>query len=352
MSPHSNQPIRALGVKVMAPAKNRPVFKEALLPEGKKRWGSFSVGLGLECFALTALVVLPLLIPQKFEAAQHYWVTPIEAPVIQPWKPQPPPKPVVIKREIVKEIPKPVVVEVPKPKIYNPVISTPVVKQVVTKKVQAPDMTEVAKEFPNPSLGSSAIPTLRKPREQVQTGGFGDPNGVPTNGKTDRNVNINSAGSFDMPAGPGVGNGTGGAKGAKGVVASTGFGNGVAVGGAGGGNHGTVQQGMFDVKAAEAPKVKQTAVASNTKPVEILSKPRPVYTDEGRNKKIEGEVLVEVVFAATGEVKVERVVRGLGYGLDESAMSAARQIRFKPATQDGQPVDFPAIAHITFELAY
>jgi TonB family protein len=339
----------------MAPAKNRPVFKEALLPEGKQRWGSFSAGLGLECFALVLVIVLPLLIPQKFEAAQHYWVTPIEAPVIQPWKPQPPPpapKPVVMKREIVKEIPKPEVVEVPKPKIYNPVITTPIVKQVVTKKVQAPDMTEVAKDFPNPSLGSSAIPTLKKPREQVQTGGFGDPNGVPTNGKTDRNVNIASAGSFDMPAGAGVGNGTGGAKGAKGVVASTGFGNGVAVGGNGGGNHGTVQQGMFDVKAADTPKVKQTAAVSNTKPVEILSKPNPIYTDEGRSKKIEGEVLVQVIFTAAGEVKVERVVRGLGYGLDESAMAAARQIRFKPAMQDGQPVDFPAIAHITFELAY
>ena len=56
----------------MAPVKNRPVFREALLPEGKKRWGSFGAGLGLECFALVALVVLPLLIPQKFEAAQHY----------------------------------------------------------------------------------------------------------------------------------------------------------------------------------------------------------------------------------------------------------------------------------------
>jgi len=353
VSPHNRQPIRAFGVKDMAPVKNRPVFKEALLPEGKQRWGSFSAGLGLEFCALVAVLVIPLLIPQKFEAAQHYWVTPLEAPVIQAWKPQPPPKPVAVKRQIVvKEIPKPVVVEVPKPKIYNPVISTPIVKQVAAKKVQAPDMTLVAKEFPNPSLGSSAIPTLRKPREQVQTGGFGDPNGVPTNNNTNRNVNIAQSGSFDMPAGAGVGNGTGGAKGAKGVVASTGFGNGVAVGGSGGGNHGTVQQGMFDVKAADTPKMKQTAAVSNTKPVELLSKPKPVYTDQGRAMKIEGDVLVQVVFTASGEVKVERVVRGLGYGLDEAAEAAARQIKFRPATQDGQPVDFPAIAHITFALAY
>ena len=48
----------------------------------------------------------------------------------------------------------------------------------------------------------------------------------------------------------------------------------------------------------------------------------------------------------------ERVVRGLGYGLDEAAEAAARQIRFRPALQNGQPVDFPATARITFELAY
>ena len=339
----------------MAAVKNRPVFKEALLPEGKKRWGTFGVGLGLECVALTALVILPLLMPQKFEAMQHYWVTPLEAPVIEAWKPQPPPKPVVVKRQVVvkKEIPKPEVVEPPKPKIYNPVITSPVVKQVV-RKVQAPDMTEVAKAFPdpNPMLGSSATPTLRKPREAVQTGGFGDPNGVPANGKTDRNPNIVQLGGYDMPTGPGSGNGTGGAKGAKGVVASAGFGNGVASGSPGGGGHGTVQQGMFDVKAADTPKVKQTAVTSNVKPVEILSVPKPIYTDEARTRKIEGDVLVEVVFAASGEVKVVRVVRGLGYGLDEAAETAARQIRFKPAQQGGQPVDSPAIAHIKFELAY
>jgi TonB family protein len=338
----------------MAPVKNRPVFKESLLPEGKQRWGSFSAGLGLECVALTALVVLPLLMPQKFEAIQHYWVTPLEAPVIEAWKPQPPPKPVIVKREVIREIPKPVAVELPKPKIYNPVITAPVRKQVVARKIQAPDMTEVAKAFPDPSpaLGSSAVPTLKKPRESVQTGGFGDPNGVPNNGKTDRNVTINQMGGFDMPTGPGSGNGIGGAKGAKGVVASSGFGNGVAAGSPGGESRGSVQQGIFDQKAAAAPKVKQTAAVSNTKPVEILSVPKPVYSDEGRNKKIEGDVLVQVVFAASGDVKVLRIVRGLGYGLDESAEAAARQIRFRPAQQDGQPVDFPAIAHITFELAY
>jgi TonB family protein len=336
----------------MAPVMNRPVFNEALLPEGKKRWSSVGAGLVLQCCALVAVIVIPLLIPAKFEAAPHYWVTSIEAPVIQPYKPQPPPPPKVVKRvEVVKEMPKPVVPEPPKPKIYNTAFTAPVVKQAAPKKVAAPVSVDVAKDFP--TLGSSAIPTLRKPREQVQTGGFGDPNGLQANNNTTRNPNVALAGGFDMPTGAGQGNGTGGAKGAKGVVASTGFGNGVAAGGTGGGAHGSVQQGVFaDEKTGDTPKVKQAAAVSNTNPVEILYRPKPVYTDEGRAKRVEGDVLVQVVFKASGDVQVERVVRGLGYGLDEAAEAAARQIKFKPATQNGTPVDFPAVAHITFELAY
>jgi TonB family protein len=341
----------------MAPARKQAVFTGSLLPNGKRRWSSFGAGVGLECLAVIALVIIPLFMPQKFEAVQHYWITPIEVPVIKPWKPQPPQKPVIVKREIVKEIPKPVPVEIvaPKPKIYNPVITSPIAKVARVRKTVTPEV-EVAKALPDPtlSLGSSAVPTLRKPREAVQTGGFGDPNGVPANGKTDRNPNITQLGGYDMPAGAGYGNGTGGAKGARGVVASSGFGNGVAAGGTGGGSRGSVQQGVFADQNAgpAAPKVKQTAAVSNTKPVEILAKPKPIYTDEARAKKIEGDVLLQVVFTASGEVRVERVVQGLGYGLDQSAESAARQIRFRPALQEGQPVDFSAVVHITFELAY
>jgi len=343
----------------MARVTNRTVFNEALLPDGRTRWDLFGAGFGLECLVLAVLIILPMLMPEKLEAVKNYWVTPVEAPPIVPWKPQPAPAPkkvVPVKKELVKEIPKPAEIVPPKPKIYNPVISSPIAKPVARKISKAPDMTEVAKAFPDPkplSMGSSAIPTLKKPREAVQTGGFGDPDGVPaTTGKMTRAPNINAAGSFDLPPGPGVGNGTGGAKGARGVVASTGFGNGVAIGG-NGGSHGSVQQGVFsDEHATAAPQVRKTAAVSNSKPVEILFKPRPVYTDQAKAKKIEGEVLLQVVFSASGDVRVERIVQGLGYGLDESAESAARQIRFHPAQQDGQPVDSTAIVHIVFELAY
>jgi len=341
----------------MVSRSNGSVFNESLLPDGEKRWGSFGIGFVLQFIALAIVVVVPMLMPQKLEAVRSYWVMPLEAPHIEAWKPQPPPKlRPVVRRQIVKEVPKPVEIEIPKPKIYNPIITAPVAK--IAKKAPVPDPTQLAKAFPDPapplSLGSSAIPTLKKPREEVQTGAFGDPNGVPSNGKTDRNPNVAQLGSYDLPAGAGQGNGTGGAKGSKGVVASTGFGNGVAIGTAGTGSHGAVQQGAFadEHASAAAPRIKQTAAVSNSKPVEILFKPKPEYTDEARAKKVEGEVLLQVVFAASGEVRVERIVQGLGYGLDGSAEAAARQIRFRPAQQEGQPVDANAIVHITFALAY
>jgi TonB family protein len=88
-----------------------------------------------------------------------------------------------------------------------------------------------------------------------------------------------------------------------------------------------------------------------TIPAEITFKPRPVYTEEGRQLRIEGEVLVEVVFAATGQIRILKVVQGLGHGLDESAVRAAEKIQFKPALQNGQPADFRAVLHIVFQLA-
>jgi TonB family protein len=106
----------------------------------------------------------------------------------------------------------------------------------------------------------------------------------------------------------------------------------------------------FDTKASQtaAPVIRQ---ASNDKALEILAKPTPVYTDEARALRIEGEVLLEVEFTAAGEVHVLRVVRGLGHGLDESAVRAVQAMRFKPAQRNGQPVDFRTVVNVVFHLA-
>jgi len=85
--------------------------------------------------------------------------------------------------------------------------------------------------------------------------------------------------------------------------------------------------------------------------VEITFKPRPVYTEEGRQLKIEGEVLLDVVFSADGQIRIVKVMRGLGHGLDESAVRAAQKIQYKPAQRDGHSADFETILHIEFLLA-
>lgn len=85
---------------------------------------------------------------------------------------------------------------------------------------------------------------------------------------------------------------------------------------------------------------------------EILMKPRPAYTDEARRLRIEGEVLLEVLFGASGEVRVIRSIQGLGHGLDESAIAAARAIQFRPAKRGESAVDSAAIVHFVFQLAY
>jgi TonB family protein len=205
------------------------------------------------------------------------------------------------------------------------------------------------------STGSSAVPTTARPASQVQTGGFGDPNGIPATGNQGKPANIAAVGSFDLPSGAGNGNGSGGTKGARGVVVSTGFGNGTATGDSHTRAQNTVQQSGFgdaDVPAPPSVRAHPTdTAAANGVPAEIISKPVPAYTQEARHLRIEGEVLLEVVLQASGNLQVLRVVRGLGHGLDDNAVKAAEQIRFKPATRNGQPADSTVVLHIIFQLA-
>lgn len=111
-----------------------------------------------------------------------------------------------------------------------------------------------------------------------------------------------------------------------------------------------VQVTGFDTRpapaAARAPREVRIEI-----PLEILSKPTPEYTEEARTLRIEGDVLLDVEFCASGQVRVVRVVRGLGHGLDESATRAAESMRFRPAQSGGRPIDFRTTVHILFRLA-
>jgi TonB family protein len=225
-------------------------------------------------------------------------------------------------------------------------------------KFKAPELAPPPSAMParivyTGAFGSSAAATVSAPIQKVQTGGFGDPDGLKGQGKDNAHLAAAKLGSFDLPEGQGQGNGAGGANGIKGTVASAGFGNGIAQGD-NRNRGGSVQTAGFGAQQVShsGPKIAQADSGPATTQVEIISKPSPVYTQEARQLKLEGEVLLEVMFAANGQLHVNRVVRGLGHGLDEAAVTAASQMRFKPAQRMGTPVDSTAIVHVVFQLAY
>ena len=347
----------------------------ALLPDPKPRWDRIGLSAGVQLAIFGFLLIIPLLFPNQMKTALNFRVVELMQPVTEIPVAPPPPPPPKIKAKVTPPEPKPVV---PEPVKLNPrqthvflaaKVEPPKVRTLDAKPVELNPVFEPVKidtpanqpKRPKDdvkvgvmSSGSAAPATVVAPVNKVQTGGFGDPNGVPGKGDPNKATNVNRLGSPALPGGPGYGNGTGGAKGIRGTVASTGFGNGTA-------NpppapkRGALQSTGFadqTVAAPEAPKKKASTGEGATTPVDILEKPHPEYTAEGRSLRIEGDVVLEMVFLANGSIQVNRVVSGLGHGLDEAATRAAQQIKFKPAKREGQAVDFPARVRIEFRLAY
>lgn len=339
------------------------------LPDNKLRRGAFALSSAVQLTLALVVISLPLIFPEQISIRAIYQVTPIEAPQtevpVQPEKPEvrkrpeptpvKPPEPVRVAKLFA---PQPLVA--PKPKPLEKVNADVPKLEPVIAHTKFDTSSRVEPERPREPVKTGMLntdkapePTLKAASDKVQTGGFGDPQGFAGGAPEAKHGNVARLGSFELPSGPGYGNGTGGASGARGIVASAGFANN-SVGKAAPSNRGAVQSGGFGtVDIAPAAKAAQKHVEEAAiQPVVILSKPNPLYTDEARKLGIEGEVLVEVNFLASGQVRSVRVVKGLGHGLDEAALHAAEQIRFKPALQEGHAVDFPAIAHIIFQLAY
>lgn len=77
---------------------------------------------------------------------------------------------------------------------------------------------------------------------------------------------------------------------------------------------------------------------------------KPDYTEEGRRRNIEGDVVLEIVVRSDGTVGSVKLLSGLGAGLDERAMDAVRQWRFNPAHRYGTPVDVIVEVAVEFKL--
>jgi len=344
-------------------------FQLGLLPDRKLDWRTMASSYGVEILVILFLINAGLIWPERLQLARRYHITElIPMPSLQPKPFKAKTRPLAVHAKLLP----PAVFPTPKltvpreiraPRPQEPDVAPP--KVVVNNFMpavlkQTPGGARPAQIVHTGEFGSSATPTVNAPVQKVQTGGFGDPNGIPGQGKEGAHLTMARTGSFDLPAGPGVGNGAGGANGIKGTIASAGFGNGIAQGRQGDGRSNgrgsaAVQTGGFGAQEVAPGGVKpqrQVDSGPSTTPVEITYKPNPVYTEEARQLKLEGEVLLEVLFGATGQLHVSRVVRGMGHGLDEAAIAAANKMRFKPALRNGLPVDSTAIVHVVFQVAY
>src|SRR5260370_34535782 len=183
----------------------------SLLPERKPPWIEFTFSTGTQALVVALFLWVRLLHPEVLSTPEHNYrvVALVSTPVPVNHQPQPLRKPIVAARAEfrpdVLHVPaadrKPRVADVPAPTV-NIASKKPAPMPLANKPV-IPRQLVKTNVF---STGSSAAPTIAKAPSQVQTGGFGDPNGVPARANDGKPVNIAQFGSFDLPAGGGYGN--------------------------------------------------------------------------------------------------------------------------------------------------
>ena len=82
----------------------------------------------------------------------------------------------------------------------------------------------------------------------------------------------------------------------------------------------------------------------------VVYRVEPQYSEEARKARYEGTVVLQAIIRKDGKVDVLNLVRSLGFGLDQNAIEALKQWRFRPATKDGQAVDSTINIEVRFNL--
>jgi protein TonB len=190
------------------------------------------------------------------------------------------------------------------PKIDPPKIDPP--------KIEPPKQEPPRVEPPKAPEQAIQAPVVPSPADQVNKPGV-----------------LNQPPAVIASAGPGNGGGVGTGRGAG---IGDGRGGGIGPGTGGGTGGGPFQPG------------------AGISPPSLVREVTPLYTDEGRRRSIEGDVVLEVVVRSDGSVGNVRVLRRLGAGLDERAIEAVRQWRFSPARRQGAAVDVVVEVSVDFRL--
>ena len=346
------------------PASIRANF--GLLPEPEKSPASFITSTVVNLTIL--IIVLYIGMTAKRVIEEHkYEQTELIFPTA-------PPPPVKLKMPPPPKIqpPKPTEMKFQPPKINMPRVEPkPDVKPIQMEAKTALPVMKAAKPSiilaPQPKAALTAAAPAQTPQLKPSTAPvhLGDTFGVTPNPNASRPATVaaigNPYGGMQGPAvaprgvvgSTGIGNGTrsGSNAGVVGKVASAGIpgGTGTAsTGGYGGGKVAATGIPAMTATVAAAPAITATPKSTN---LEVLSKPPVQYTSEARQLRVQGDVVLRVTFTAAGQVMVQGVVHGLGHGLDEEARRVAQQIRFRPATRNGQAVDLTTNITITFQLA-
>jgi TonB family protein len=200
-----------------------------------------------------------------------------------------------------------------------------------------PDTTRAQMIPPDPDNPKPLMPTVEELLAQVPTVQ------MPIDIPQDQALaigDIMAPPNGSMSAGPGDGGGLG-----TGHGTGVGPGTGPGVGpGRGGGTGDGSDGGMGRNNGPYVP-------GRGIKDPVILVKPLPAYTEEARKARCEGVVLIQAVIRKDGTVDSFKILRGLGYGLDESAIQTiATKWRFRPGTFNGSPVDVYANIEVSFKL--
>jgi len=304
-----------------------PLFAEA--PPATRRRRRFLVIVSVAAHVL--LVTVVFLMPQRAQTIVDPFipleivftapVPPIPETMRTPVPPQPLPK--------LKPKPRPEPRDEPPPPV--PKAQEPVPKPVVSE-IQAPPVAKIEPPRPRPVVRTGlldetpagpAIVASKTSRSLISASGF---DGSATAASSPARPGRVMEAAFDSaPAASRAPRGT------EGVVRATGFGE--------------------ETAAVPRKREREKPAGVLDTEVEILAKPKPVYTHEARNLRLEGDVVLDVIFEATGGLRVLGVAQGLGHGLDEAAIDAAKKIRFNPAKRDGSPVDYTAKLRVVFRLA-
>lgn len=181
---------------------------------------------------------------------------------------------------------------------------------------------EVAKyQFAPPQASKIVRPGLEmEPSEQVT---------IPDNSRLP-NVGVSQSQQVRLVSqGSGTGSGFG-----QGLGGGIGMGHGSGVGSGSGGGYGG---GIMTVGGGVAAP-------------HLVHSVEPEFTQAAREANFQGNVLIQLIVDSQGNPQDIRVTRRLGMGLDEKAIEAVRQYRFKPAMYQGHPVSVQIVIEVAFHL--